>query len=102
VFENRVLRKMFGPKKGEVTGKSIRLLNEELYSPHSSPDIIQVIKQRGMRLARNVARIGERKGAYRVLVGKPDEETLLGRPGHSWEHNIKIDLQEVESGHGLD
>jgi hypothetical protein len=101
VFKNRFLRKMSGPKKGEVTGKSIRLQDEEACALDSSSDIIQVIKPRGMRWARNVERIGKSRGAYRILVGKPDEETLLGRPGPSWEDNINMDLQEVGSGHGL-
>ena len=65
------------------------------------PEIIRVIKPRGMRWVRKVARVVERRYAYRVLVGKRDEETLLGRPGHSWEDNINMDLQEVGSGHGL-
>jgi hypothetical protein len=101
VFENRLLRKMFGPKKGEVTWKSIRLQNEEFYALYSSPDIMQVIKPRGMRWARKVVLIVERSCAYKVLVGKPDEGTLLERPGHSWEDNTNMDLQEVGSGHGL-
>jgi len=92
---------MFRPKKGEVTRKSIWLQNEEVYALNSSPDIIQVIKPRGMRWTQKLARVGERRGAYRVLVGKSEEETLLGRPKLSWECSINMDLEEVRSGQGL-
>ena len=98
VFESRVPRKMFIPKKGEETGESIRLQNEKLYALYCSPDISRVIKPRGMRWVRKVVCIG----AYRVLVGRPDQKTLLGKPGHSWEDNIKRNLQVVGWGHGLD
>jgi hypothetical protein len=72
VFENRVLRKIFGPKRYEVTGEWRRLHNEELNDLYSSPNITRVIKSRRMRWAGNVARMGERRGAYRILVGRPE------------------------------
>ena len=72
VFENMVLRRIFGPRRDEVTGEWRRLHNEELNDLYSSPNIVQVIKWRRMRWAGHVARIGEEKGTYRVLVGKPE------------------------------
>jgi hypothetical protein len=101
VFENRVLRRIFGPKRDEVTGKWRRLHNKELYALYSSPNIIRVIKSRGLRWAGHVARMGERKGAYRALVKKPERRRPLGRPRRRWEDNIKIDLREVGWG-GMD
>jgi hypothetical protein len=71
VFENMVLRRIFGPRSDEVTGKWRRLHNEELYDLYSSPNIVRVIKSRRMRWAGHVARMGEERGVYRVLVGKP-------------------------------
>jgi hypothetical protein len=73
VFENKVLRRIFGPKRDEVTGEWRRLHNKELYSLYSSPNIIRVMKSRRLRWAGHVARMGERIGAYRALVGKPEE-----------------------------
>jgi len=70
VFENRVLRRIFGPKRDEVTGKWRKLHNEELNDLYSSPSIVRVIKWRRMRWAGHVARMRERRGIYRVLVGK--------------------------------
>jgi hypothetical protein len=72
VFENRVLRRIFGPKREEVTGEWRRLQNKELYAVYSSPNINRVTKSRGLRCAGQVARTGERSGAYRALVGKPE------------------------------
>jgi hypothetical protein len=72
VFENRVLRRIFGPKRDEETGEWRRLHNKELYVLYSSPNIIWVIKSRTLRWAGHVARMGERRGAYRALVGKPE------------------------------
>jgi hypothetical protein len=96
VFENRVLRRIFGPKRDEVTGEWRRLHNEELNDLYSSPNIIWVIKSRRMRWSGHVTRMGEKRGAYRILVGRPEGRRPLGRPRHRWENNIKMDLQEVE------
>jgi hypothetical protein len=100
VFENRVLRRVFGPKRNEVTGEWRKLHNEELKDLYSLPNIVWVVKSRRMRLAGHVARMGEDRGVYRVLMGKPEEKRPLGRPRRRWEDNIKIDLQEVGGGHG--
>ena len=97
LFENRVLRRVFGPKRDEVTGEWRKLHNEEL-SLYSSPNIIRLIKSRRMIWAGHVARMGERRGIYRVLVGKPEGMSPLGRPRRRWEDNIKMDLQEVGCG----
>jgi hypothetical protein len=101
VFENRVLRRICGPKRDEVTGEWRRLHNKELYALYSSPSIIRVMKSGRLRWAGHVARMGERRGAYRALVGKPDGRRPLGRRRHSWEDNIKMDLRQVGWGHGL-
>jgi hypothetical protein len=98
VFENRVLRRIFGPKRDGVTVEWRRLHNEELYDLYSSPNIVRVIKSRRMRWAWHVARMGERRGAYRILVGRPKGRRPLGRPRRRWEGNIKINLQEVGWG----
>jgi hypothetical protein len=102
VFENKVLRRIFGPKRDEVTGEWRRLHNKELYALYSSPNIIRVIKSRRLRWAGHVAGMGERRGAYRALVGKPEGRRPLGRPIHRWEDNIKMDLREVVWGRRLD
>ena len=102
VFVNRLLKKIFGPKNEEVTAEWRKLHNKELNDPYSSPNINRVIKSRRIRWEEHVACIGEMRGAYRVLVGNPDGNRLLGRPRHKWEYNIKIYLQEVEWGQGLD
>jgi hypothetical protein len=95
VFENRVLRRIFGPERDEVTGEWRRLHNEELNDLYSSPNIIRVIELRRMRWAGHVARMGEKRGAYRILVGRPEGRRPLGRPRRRWESNIKMNLQEV-------
>jgi hypothetical protein len=97
VFENRVLRRRFGPKRDEATGDWRRLHNEELNDLYSSPNIIRVIKWRRMRWAGHVVRIEER-GAYRILVERPEGRRPRGRPRHRWEDNIKTDLREVGWG----
>jgi hypothetical protein len=102
VFENRVLRRIFGPKRDEATGEWRGLHNEELNDLYSSPNIIRVIKSRRIRWARRVARMGETRGANRILVGRPEGRRPLGRPRRRWEDNIKMDLQEVGWGPGLD
>jgi len=98
VCENRVLRRIFGPKRDEMRGKWRKLHNEELNDLYCSPNIVRVIKSRVMRWARHVARMGERRGAYRVLVGKPEGKRPLRRPRRRWDVNNKIDLQEVGCG----
>ena len=84
MFENRVLRKLFGPKRDEGTGKWRKLHNEELNDLYSSPNIVRMIKSRRMRWVGHVARMGEGRGVYRVLVGKPEGESPLGRPRRRW------------------
>jgi hypothetical protein len=89
IFENKVLRRIFGPKRDEVTGGWRRLHNKERYALYSSPDIIRVMKSRRLRWPVHVARMEERS-AYSVLVGKPEGRRPLGRPRRRWEDNIKI------------
>jgi len=101
VFQNRVLLRIFGPKSDEVTGEWRKLHNEELSDLYCSPNIVRVIKSRRMRWAGHVARMGERRGVYRVLVGKPEGKRPLGRPRRRWEDNIKMDLKEIGCG-GMD
>jgi hypothetical protein len=101
VSENSVLRRIFGPKRDEVTGEWRRLHKKELYALYFSPNIIRVIKSRRLRWAGHVARMGERRDAYRVLVGKPEGRRPLERPWHRWEDNIKMDLRELGWGHGM-
>jgi hypothetical protein len=98
VFQNRVLRRMFGPKRDEVTGEWRKLHKEELHDLYSSPSIIRIIKSRGMRWASHVARRGEKRNAYRLLMGKPDGKRPLGRPRLRWVDNIRMDLGEVGWG----
>ena len=98
VFENRVLRRIFGPNRNEVTREWRKLHNEELNDLYSSPNIVRVIKSRRMRWAGHVARMGDRKDVYRVLVGKPEGKRQLEIPRTRWEDNIKKDLQEVGCG----
>ena len=92
VFENRVLRRIFGPKRDDVTKEWRKLHNKELNDLYSAPNIVRAIKSRRMRLAGHVARMGERRGIYRVLVRKPEGRRPLGRLRHRWENNIKMDL----------
>ena len=96
VFENRVLRRILGPKRDEVTGEWRKLHNEELNDLYCSPNTMRMIKSR-MRWAVHVARM-ERGEVYRVLVGKPERKRPLGRHRRRWEDNIKMDLQEVGCG----
>jgi len=100
VFENRVLRRVFGPKREEVTGEWRKLHNEELNDLYPLPNIVQVVKSRRMRWVGHVARMGEDRGVHRVLVGKPEGRRPLGRPRCSWEDNITMNLQEVGGGRG--
>ena len=98
MFENRVLRSIFGPKRDEATGECRKLHNEELKNLYSSPNIVRVIKSRRMRWAGHVARMGEGRCVYRGLVGKPEGRRPLGRPRRRWEDNIRMDLREVGCG----
>ena len=94
VFENRVLRRIFGPKRDEVTGEW-RKLHNEYVDLYSSPNILRVIKSRRMRWVGHEAPMGEGRCAYRILVGTPEGKRPLGRPRRKWQDNIKKDLQEV-------
>ena len=98
MFENRVLRIIFGHKTDEVRGEWRKLHNEEIKGLYSSPNIIRVIRSRRMRWAGHGEYTAERRGVYRLLVGKPKGKSPLGRPRHRLEYNIKMDLQEVECG----
>ena len=98
VFENRVLRRIFGPKRDVVTGEWRKLYNGELNDLYCSTNIMRVIKSRGMRWAGHVARMGEGRGVYRILVRKPEGQSPLGRPRRRWDDNIKMDLQEWDVG----
>jgi hypothetical protein len=95
VFENRVLRRIFGPKRDEVTGEWRKLHNEKLRDLYSSPSIIRIIKSRRMKWADHVARMGEERNAYRLLVGKLEGKRPPGRPRRRWVDNIRMDLGEV-------
>ena len=99
MFENMVLRRIFEPKRDEVTGEWRRLHKEELNDLYSSHNIVRVIKSRRMRWAGHVARIGEERGVYRVLVEKPEGRRPLWRPRCRWVDNIRMDLQEVGCGY---
>jgi hypothetical protein len=96
VFENRVLRRIFGPKRNEVTGQWRKLHSAELHNLYSTPDIIRQIKSRRMKWAR----IGEGRNVYRVLVGKPEGKIPLERPRRRWEYWIKMDVREIGWGGG--
>ena len=91
VYESRVLRRIFGPKRDEVTGEWKKLQNEKLTDQYCSPDIVWVIKWRRMRWAGHVTRTGERRSVYRVLVGKTEGRRPLGRPSLRQENNIEMD-----------
>jgi len=101
VYENRVLRRIFGPKRDEVTGEWRKLHNEELSDLYSSPNIVRGIKSRRMRRVGRAARTEDRSGMYRVLVGKTEGKRPLERCWRGWEDNIRMDLQEVGCG-GMD
>jgi hypothetical protein len=95
VFENRVLRGTFGPKRDEVTGECRKLYSGELHNLYSSPDIIGQLKSRRVRWAGHVARMGEGRNVYRVLVGRPEGKIPLGRPRRRWKYGIKMDIREI-------
>ena len=98
VFENMVLRRIFGPRRNEVTGEWRRLHNEELNGLYSSPNIVRMKKSRKMRWAGHVARMGEERGVYRVLVGKPEGKRPLRRPRFRWVDNIRMYHQGLYVG----
>jgi hypothetical protein len=100
VVENRVLRRVLGPKRDEVTGEWRKLQNKELNDLYSLPNIVRVVKSRRMKWAGHVLCMGEDRGVHRVLVGRPRGKRPLGRPRHRWEDNIKMDLLEIGGGHG--
>jgi hypothetical protein len=98
VFESRVLRRIFGTKRDGVTGEWSKIHNEELHNLYSSPDIIRQVKSRRMMWAGHVARMGQERKVYRVLVGKPEGKIPLGRPRRRWEDGIRMDLREIGLG----
>jgi hypothetical protein len=98
VFENKVLRRIFGSKTDKVTGEWRKLHNEELHILYSFPNIIRQIKSWRMRWAGHVVRMGEERNVYKVLVGKPEGKTPPGRPRHIWEDGIRMDLRETDQG----
>ena len=100
VFENRVLSRIFGPKRDEVTMEWRKLHNEELNDLYCSLNIVRVIKSRKLRWAGHVSCKEEKRGVYGVLVGKPEGKRRLGRPRRRWEDNINMDLKEVGCGVG--
>ena len=95
MFENRVLRRVFGPTRDSVTGEWRKLHNEELSDLYSLPNIVRVVKSRRMRCAGHVAHMGEGRVVHRVLIGKREGKRPLGRPRRRWVDNIKMDLREV-------
>jgi len=99
MFENMVLRRIFGPRRDEVTWEWRRLHNEELNDLYTSTKILRVIKSRRMRWAGHVARMGEERGVYRVLVGKQEGKRPQGRPRRRWVDNIRMGLQKVGCGY---
>jgi hypothetical protein len=102
VFENRVLRRIFGPMRDEVTGDCRKLHNEKLHHLYSSPDIIRQIKSKRMRSVGHVARMRVERKFYKVLVGKPVGKRPLGRPRRGWKNVITKDIREIGLGGGVD
>jgi hypothetical protein len=101
VFENRVLRRIFGPKRDEMTGEWRKLHNQELRDLYSSSSIIRMIKSRRIIWTGHVTRMGEKRNAYKLLVGKPEKKKPLGRPVSRWMDNIRMDLENIGWG-GVD
>jgi hypothetical protein len=98
VFENRVLRRIFGPERDEVMGEWRKVHNEELHNLYSSPDIIRQVKSRRMRWAGHVTRMVEDSKVFKVLVEKPEVKRPTGRPRRRWEDGIRMDLREIGLG----
>jgi hypothetical protein len=98
VFESRVLRRIFGPKRDQATGELRKLHNKGLHDLYSTPSIIRIIKTKRMRWAGHVVRMGETRNAYMLLVGKPEGRMPLGRPRRRWLDNIRMDLVEMRWG----
>jgi hypothetical protein len=98
VLENRVLRKIFGPKRDEMTGGWRKLHNEELHNFCCSPNIIRKLKSKRMRWAGHVARMKEKRNTYNIVVGKSEGKRLPGRPKRRWVDNIKMDLRDIGWG----
>jgi hypothetical protein len=98
MFEDRVLRRTFGPKRDEMSGDWGKLHNEELHNLYTSPNIIRTMKSRRIRWAGHVAPMGEKRKAYKISVGKPEGKTSLRRRSRSWVDNIKIDRREIGWG----
>jgi hypothetical protein len=96
VCKNRVLRRIFGPKRDEVIGGWSKLHNEELHNLYCSSSIIGMIKSRMMRCGGHVARMREKRNGYRISVGKPEGKRPLGRHSHRWKDNIRMDLRKRE------
>ena len=100
MFENRVLKRIFWPKRDGVTGQCRKLHNEELNDLYCSPKIVRVIKSRRLRWVGHVAHMEEGRGVHKVLVGNPEGKSPLGRPRRRWKDNIKMGFQEVGRGCG--
>jgi hypothetical protein len=98
VIENRVLRRIFGPNRDEVTAERRKLHSGELHNLYLSPDVIRQIKSRKIRWAGHVARMGEERKVYNILVRKPEGKRSLGRPRRRWEDGIKMELMKTGSG----
>jgi hypothetical protein len=95
MFENKVLNRIFEPRKDEGTGDWRNLHNEKLHDLYSLPSVIRIINSRRMRWAGHVAWVGEKRNVYRLLVGKPEGKRPIGRPRRRWMNNIKMDLLEI-------
>jgi hypothetical protein len=95
VYENRVLRRIFGPKRKEVAVGWRRLHNEELHNLYASTSVGRVVRSRRVRWVGHVARIGKMRKAYNIFVGKPEEKRRFGKPRHRWEDNIRMDLRKI-------
>jgi hypothetical protein len=102
MIENRILRRIYGPKRDDITGEWRKLHNEELHNLYSSPDIITQTKSRIMKSSGHVAQMGEERNVYRVLVVKPQGKRPLGRPRHIWEDGLRLHPREMGWGCRVD